>query len=241
MHEQTLENHVAIVTGASRGIGAETAIAFGHAGAKVVLAARTTPDVEDMARRIRENGGEALAVAADVTQPNQVEHLMHSAVNHYGQIDILVNNAGQGKFGNVTEFALDGWNTVIESNLTSIFLCSKYALGPMLSRKSGQIINVLSVAANTIFSGASAYCAAKAGALALTRVLSEEVRGENIRVTAVLPGATHTSFWDGMDQHPDFRQMLTPTHVAEAILSVAKLPLGMVIDEIKVAPPLGVL
>ena len=241
MHEQTLKNHVAIVTGASRGIGAETAIAFGHAGAKVVLAARTTPDVEDMARRIRENGGEALAVAADVTQPNQVEHLMHSAVNHYGQIDILVNNAGQGKFGNVTEFALDGWNTVIESNLTSLFLCSKYALGPMLSRKSGQIINVLSVAANTIFSGASAYCAAKAGALALTRVLSEEVRGENIRVTAVLPGATHTSFWDGMDQHPDFRQMLTPTHVAEAILSVAKLPLGMVIDEIKVAPPLGVL
>ena len=89
MHEQTLKNHVAIVTGASRGIGAETAIAFGHAGAKVVLAARTTPDVEDMARRIRENGGEALAVAADVTQPNQVEHLMHSAVNHYGQIDIF--------------------------------------------------------------------------------------------------------------------------------------------------------
>ena len=241
MGEQTLKNHVAIVTGASRGIGAETAIAFGKVGAKVVLAARTAPDVETVARRIRENGGEALAVAADVTQSNQVEHLMRLAVNHYGQIDILVNNAGQGKFGEVTEFELDGWNTVIESNLTSLFLCSKYALRPMLGRKSGQIINVLSVAAKTIFSGASAYCAAKAGALALTRVLSEEVRGENIRVTAVLPGATHTSFWDGMDEHPDFGQMLKPTHVAEAILSVAKQPLGMVIEEIKVAPPLGVL
>lgn len=241
MDEQTLKNHVAIVTGASRGIGAETAIAFGHAGAKVVLAARTTPDVEAVARRIRENGGEALAVATDVTQTNQVEHLMRLAVNHYGQIDILINNAGQGKYGNVTEFELDGWNTVIESNLTSLFLCSKYALEPMLSRKSGQIINVLSVAAKTTFGGASAYCAAKAGGLALTRVLSEEVRGENIRVTAVLPGATHTSFWDGVDQPPDFHQMLTATHVAEAILSVAKLPLGMVIEEIKVTPPLGIL
>lgn len=241
MDEHTLKNQVAIVTGASRGIGAETAMAFGRAGAKVVLAARTTPDVEAIAGDIRENGGEALAVSVDVTQPEQVEQLMHTAVDCYGQIDILVNNAGQGKFGQVTEFELAGWNTVIESNLTSLFLCSKYALGPMLSRKSGQIINVLSVAAKTTFGAAGAYCAAKAGALALTRVLSEEVRGDNVRVTAVLPGATHTSFWDGMDEHPDFDQMLKPTHVAEAILSVAKQPLGMVIEEIKVAPPLGVL
>ena len=241
MNEQTLKNQVAIVTGASRGIGAETAIAFGQVGAKVVLAARTTPDVEAIAGRIRENGGEALAVGVDVTQPEQVERLMHSAVERYGQIDILVNNAGQGKFGKVTEFEPASWSTVIESNLTSLFLCSKYVLEPMLSRKSGQIINVLSVAATTTFSAAGAYSAAKAGALALTKVLSEEVRGENIRVTAVLPGATHTSFWDGIDQHPDFDLMLKPTHVAEAILSVAKQPLGMVIEEIRVTPPLGIL
>ena len=241
MDEQTLKNHVAIVTGASRGIGEETAVAFGKVGAKVILAARTSPDVEAVARRIRENGGEALAVTADVTQSNQVEQLMHSALDRYGQIDILVNNAGHGEFGKLTEFELNGWNSVIESNLTSLFLCSKSVLVPMLNRRSGQIINVLSVAAKTTFSGAGAYCSAKAGALALTRVLSEEVRGENIRVTAVLPGATHTSFWDGSDKHPDFDQMLKPAHVAEAILSVAKQPLGMVIEEIKVAPPLGVL
>ena len=241
MDEQTLKNQVAIVTGASRGIGAETAIAFGKVGAKVILAARTKPDVEAIAHRIRENGGKAMAVTVDVTQSKQVERLIHSAVERYGKIDILVNNAGQGKFGKVMEFELASWDTVIESNLTSLFLCSKCVLGPMLSRKSGQIINVLSVAAKTTFSAAGAYCAAKAGALALTRVLSEEVRGENIRVTAVLPGATHTSFWDGMDQHPDFDQMLKPTHIAAAILSVAKQPLGMVIEEIKVTPPLGIL
>ena len=241
MNEQTLRNQVAIVTGASRGIGAETAIVFGQAGAKVVLAARTTSDVETVAGRVRDNGSEALAVGVDVTQPEQVERLMRSAVERFGKVDILVNNAGLGKFGEVAEFEMDNWSAVIESNLTSLFLCSKYALGPMLSRQSGQIINVLSVAATTSFNGSGAYCAAKAGALALTRVLSEEVRAKNVRVTAVLPGATHTSFWDGMDQHPDFDQMLKPSHVAEAILSVAKQPLGMVIEEIKVAPPLGIL
>ena len=241
MNEQTLQNQVVIVTGASRGIGAETAIVFGQAGAKVVLAARTMSDVETVAGRVRENGSEALAVGVDVTRPEQVERLMRSAVERFGKVDILVNNAGLGKFGEVAEFELDNWSAVIESNLTSLFLCSKYALGPMLSRQSGQIINVLSVAATTSFNGSGAYCAAKAGALALTRVLSEEVRAKNVRVTAVLPGATHTSFWDGMDQHPDFDQMLKPTHVAEAILSVAKQPLGMVIEEIRVAPPLGIL
>ena len=229
-----------IVTGASRGIGAETAIAFGREGAKVVLAARTVTDVETVAGRVQENGSEALAMGVDVTQPEQVEQLIQSTVEHFGQIDILVNNAGRGIFGNVSEFEPARWNTVIESNLTSLFLCSKYALGPMLGRRSGQIINVLSVAATTTFNGAGAYCAAKAGALALTKVLSEEVRAEKIRVTAVLPGATHTSFWNGIDPHPDFDQMLKPTHVAETILAVAKQPLGMVIEEIRVTPPLGI-
>ena len=241
MNEQTLQDQVVIVTGASRGIGAETAIAFGRAGAKVVLAARTMADLETIAARVHENGSEALAVDVDVTRPEKVERLIREVDERYGKVDILVNNAGLGMFGKVTEFELDNWNRVIESNLTSLFLCSKYALAPMLSRQSGQIINVLSVAATTTFDGAGAYCAAKAGALALTKVLSEEVRAENIRVTAVVPGATHTSFWDGMDQHPDFDLMLKPTHVAETILSVAKQPLGMVIEEVKVAPPLGIL
>ncbi|MDE0300338.1 MAG: SDR family NAD(P)-dependent oxidoreductase [Candidatus Poribacteria bacterium] len=239
--EQTLKNQVVIITGASRGIGAETAIAFGKVGSKVILGARTIPELEAIAQRIRDNGGEALTVRADVTQPEQAERIVQSALARYGQIDILVNNAGLGKFGRVSEFDLGDWDAVIASNLTSLFFCSKYVLGPMLKRKSGQIINVLSVAAKNVFSGAGAYCAAKAGALALTRVLSDEVREENIRVTAVLPGATHTSFWDKIDQHPDFDQMLKPAHVANAILSVAKQPLGMVVEEINVAPPLGIL
>jgi NADP-dependent 3-hydroxy acid dehydrogenase YdfG len=111
----------------------------------------------------------------------------------------------------------------------------------MLERKSGQIINVLSIAAKVPFKASSAYCAAKAGALAFTKVLSEEVRGQNIRVTAVLPGSIHTLFWDGVQQHPDFDLMLKPEHIAQTILFVATQPIGMVIEDIVVTPPLGIL
>jgi len=236
-----LKNQVVVITGASRGIGAETALAFGRVGAKVVLTARTKSSVEAVAERIRENGGDALAVVADVTLADQAENLMRLALERYEKIDVLVNNAGVGHFGPLVNFDPVLWKTVLESNLTSIYLCSKYALGSMLTRKSGQILNILSIAATTTFKASGAYCAAKAGARALTKVLSEEVRGENIRVTAVLPGSTHTSFWDRIEPHPDFDLMLKPVHVAETILFVAKQPLGMVIDEITVTPPRGIL
>jgi len=236
-----LKDKVAIITGASRGIGRATALAFARAGAKVVLAARTPSDLETVVNDIRANGGEVLAVPTDVTQANQVANLIHQTLEIYRQIDILVNNAGIGYFGMVVDFEEADWDSVIGSNLKSVYLCSKCVLKPMLERQSGQIINVLSIAAKVPFKASSAYCAAKAGALALTKVLSEEVRGQNIRVTAVSPGSIHTSFWDGIEGHPDFDLMLKPEHVAETILFVAKQPLGMVIEEITVTPPLGIL
>ncbi|MCH8294529.1 SDR family NAD(P)-dependent oxidoreductase [Candidatus Poribacteria bacterium] len=236
-----LKDKVAIITGASRGIGRATALAFARAGAKVVLAARTPSDLETVVNDIRANGGEVLAVPTDVTQANQVANLIHQTLKIYRQIDILVNNAGIGYFGMVVDFEEADWDSVIGSNLKSVYLCSKCVLKPMLERQSGQIINVLSIAAKVPFKASSAYCAAKAGALALTKVLSEEVRGQNIRVTAVSPGSIHTSFWDGIEGHPDFDLMLKPEHVAETILFVAKQPLGMVIEEITVTPPLGIL
>jgi short-subunit dehydrogenase len=111
----------------------------------------------------------------------------------------------------------------------------------MLTRQSGQIINVLSIAAKIPFKASSAYCAAKAGALAFTKVLSEEVRDKNIRVTAVSPGSIKTSFWDDIEQHPGFELMLKPEHVAETILFATTQPVGMVTEEIVVTPPLGIL
>ncbi len=236
-----LKDKVAIITGASRGIGHATALAFARAGAKVVLTSRTQHDLEAVANLIGTDGGEALVVPTDVTQTDAVETLVNRTLSAYGQIDILVNNAGTGVFETVVDSDPEVWTQVVASNLKSTYLCSKYVLPAMLERQSGQIINVLSIAAKVVFKASSAYCAAKAGALAFTKVLAEEVRSENIRVTAVSPGSVDTPFWADIEGHPDLNLMLTPEHVAETILFVATQPAGMVTDEIVVTPPLGIL
>ena len=236
-----LDGKVVVVTGASKGIGKAIASAFAAAGAKVVLAARTRETLEQVAAELKENGAEAVAVPTDVTDVDAVQRLIEQALKAYQRVDILVNNAGIGYFGPVIDFAPDDWDTVLNSNLKSVYLCAKYALPPMLAQGSGQIINVLSIAAKVAFEASAAYCAAKAGALALTKVLAAEVRQQNIRVTAVLPGSVHTPFWDDVPEPPDFEQMLKPEHVAGSVVSICQQPLGMVTEEIVVMPPLGIL
>lgn len=236
-----LEGKVAIVTGASKGIGKAIAVALADAGAKIVLAARTPQTVEDVAAELRETGANATAVPTDVTDVDAVQNLVQRTLDTYQNLDILVNNAGNGIFGTVADFDPSDWDNVINSNLKGVYLCAKYALPHLLAQGEGQIVNVLSIAAKVAFPASSAYCAAKAGALALTKVLAAEVRDKNIRVTAVLPGSVETPFWDDIPQHPDFEKMLKPEHVANAVLSVCQQPIGMVTEEIVVMPPLGIL
>ncbi len=238
---ETLEGKVAVITGASRGIGKATAFAFAAAGARLVLAARTPDAVENVAAQLRQEGGAAIAVPTDVTQVDAVARLFQRTLDAYQRVDILVNNAGSGRFGPVVDFTPSDWDSVLNSNLKGVFLCAKSALPAMFAQGSGHIVNVLSIAAREPFAASSAYCAAKAGALAFTKVLAAEVRQHHIRVTAVLPGSVHTSFWDEISVHPDFEEMLKPAHVAEAIVSVCQQPQGMVTDEIVVMPPLGIL
>ena len=236
-----LDGKVVVVTGASKGIGRAIAFAFAAVGAKVVLAARTRETLEQVTAELRESGAEALAVPTDVTNVNAVKQLIQRTLDAYQRVDILINNAGIGHFGPVVDFDPDAWDAVLNSNLKAVYLCAKYALPSMLEQGNGQIINVLSIAAKVAFQASSAYCAAKAGALALTKVLASEVRQQNIRVTAVLPGSVHTPFWDSVPEHPDFEQMLTPEHVAGTVVSVCQQPPGMVTEEIVVMPPLGIL
>ncbi len=237
----SLEGKVAIITGASKGIGKAIAFTLADAGAKIVLAARTRDVVEKVASDIRNTGADATAIPTDVTDIDAVKNLIISTVDAYQNLDILINNAGNGIFGNVTDFDEADWDSVINSNLKGVFLCTKYALPHLLKQDGGQIINVLSIAAKVAFPASGAYCAAKAGALALTKVLAAEVREQNVRVTAVLPGSVETPFWDDISQHPDFEKMLKPEHVANVVLSVCQQPLGMVTEEVVVMPPLGIL
>lgn len=240
-----LDGKVVVVTGASKGIGKATASAFAAVGAKVVLAARTRETLEQVARELSVGGvsnpDSILVVPTDVTDAEAVQRLIERTLDVYQHVDILVNNAGIGHFGPVVDFAPDDWDTVLNSNLKAVYLCAKYALPSMLAQGGGQIINVLSIAAKVAFEASAAYCAAKAGALALTKVLASEVRQQDVRVTAVLPGSVHTPFWDDVPQHPDFDQMLKPEHVADTIISICQQPPGMVTEEIIVMPPLGIL
>ncbi len=242
LQTNNLSDKVAIVTGASKGIGKAIAVALADAGAKVALAARTRQTVEQVSVELRETGADAIAVPTDVTDVDAVQNLIQCTLETYQNLDILINNAGSGIFGTVADFDPSDWDNVINSNLKGVYLCSKYALPHLLTQQGGgQIINVLSIAAKVAFPASSAYCAAKAGALALTKVLAAEVRDKNIRVTAVLPGSVETPFWDDIPQHPDFEKMLKPEHVANAVLSVCQQPIGMVTEEIVVMPPLGIL
>ena len=236
-----LEGKVAIVTGASKGIGKAIATSLADVGVKVVLAARTQHTVEQVAADLRKSGADATAIPTDVTDVDAVQNLIQRTLDSYQKLDILINSAGNGIFGSVADFDPNDWDSVINSNLKGVYLCTKYALPYLLVQGSGQIINVLSIAAKVAFPASSAYCAAKAGALALTKVLAAEVRDQNIRVTAVLPGSVDTPFWEDIPQHPDFDKMLKPEHVAQTVRSVCQQPVGMVTEEIVVMPPLGIL
>lgn len=239
--QNSLQGKVAIVTGASKGIGKAIASALANRQAKVILAARTRNVVEQVAADLRKTGADVLAIPTDVTNDDAVKSLIHETLDAFQNLDILINNAGAGVFGNVVDYDPSDWDTVVNSNLKGVFLCSKYAIPHLIAQGGGQIINVLSIAAKVAFPASGAYCAAKAGALALTKVLAAEVRQHNVRVTAVLPGSVETPFWDEIPQHPDFEKMLKPEHVADTILSICQQPPEMVTEEIVVMPPLGIL
>ena len=236
-----IEGKVAIITGASRGVGKATAMALSRHGASVVLAARTQNELETVADEIQANSGDAIVIRTDVTLLNQVQRLINLTLDHHGKIDVLINNSGIGIFESVTDSDIENWNKVIDSNLKSVYLCSKAVLAPMLEQKSGQIIHILSIASKIAFPFSSSYCAAKAAALAFTKVLREEIREHGIRVTAVLPGSINSSFWIGMEHHPDFDLMLTPEHIAKTIVDIVESPDDMTIEEVTVTPPLGIL
>jgi NAD(P)-dependent dehydrogenase (short-subunit alcohol dehydrogenase family) len=190
-----LENRVAVVTGGGQGIGKAIALAFAGEGAKVVVAARTLPKLEETVKEIKARGGEALAVQTDVTKEKEVERLMAQTVSTYGRIDILVNNSGiGGPTANVVDMDLDKWNEVISVDLTGSMLCCKHALKYMIPQQSGNIINIGAEGGRTGdgrsgYPMRTPYCCAKMGIIGLTESLSIEVGEYNIRVNAVSPAA----------------------------------------------------
>lgn len=193
-----LKDRVAIITGGGTGIGKAISLAFAKEGAKVVVAARTLPRLEEMVEAIEAKGGKAKAVQTDIADHEQVKRMVAQTIDEFGQVDVLVNNAARGTYNNadVVDMGLEEWHDSLAINLTGPMLCCKEVLKDMIPRRSGSIINVSSVAGMSGVPKESPYAASKWGLIGLTETLAIEAGKHNIRVNCISPGATRTSEFD---------------------------------------------
>lgn len=218
----SLKERVALVTGASQGIGRATSLALAAAGARVIAAARNREKLAAVVQEITAAGGEAFAVGMDVADAEQIKAGFRQGLERFGRLDILVNNAAITRDGLALRMKLEDWESVLRTNLTGAHLCMQQALAVMLRQRHGRIINVTSVVAKTGNAGQANYVAAKAGLIGLTRAMATEVASRSITVNAVAPGFIVSPMTDPL-----------PQKVREAL--VARIPLGRMGQDVEVA------
>jgi 3-oxoacyl-[acyl-carrier protein] reductase len=192
----SLKDKVALVTGASQGIGRDTSLALSEAGAKVAVAARNEEKLAALVQEIAASGGEAFAVKMDVAEADQVKAGFKAVLEKFGKLDILVNNAAITRDGLAMRMKLDDWDAVIRTNLTGAQLCIQQALPAMMKARAGRIINISSVVAQSGNAGQANYVAAKAGLIGLTKAIAIEISSRNVTVNAVAPGFIATPMTD---------------------------------------------
>jgi len=192
----SLKDKVAVVTGASQGIGRETAMALAGAGAKVVVAARNEEKLAALVSEIAAAGGEAFAVKMDVADAEQVKAGFKRVIEKFGRLDILVNNAAVTRDGLAMRMKKDDWDAVLQTNLTGAHLCIQQALPTMMKARAGRIINISSIVAQMGNAGQANYVAAKAGLIGLTKAIAIEIASRGITVNAVAPGFIETPMTD---------------------------------------------
>ncbi|HYI93987.1 MAG TPA: 3-oxoacyl-[acyl-carrier-protein] reductase [Bryobacteraceae bacterium] len=231
-----MNNRVAFITGASRGIGRACAVALSQAGARVVLAARNREKLEEVAGEIRTAGREAFVVEIDLSSQESIKQAFAKAHADFGATEVLVNNAGVTKDGLAVRMKADDWNHVITTNLTGAFFCTQQVLQPMMRARWGRIINITSVVGEMGNAGQANYSASKAGLIGLTKSLAQEMGGRGITVNAVAPGFVQTDMTgilsDEMKEkllaNIPLRRMGEPGDVAAAVKFLAAEESGYV-------------
>ncbi len=249
-----LDGRVAIVTGGSRGIGLAIAAALLARGARVAISGRSAEHLEAAEGHLtgskgqgpRRNGpkgdgpkgsGEGatvLGIQGDVAREADVERLVNQTVETFGGLDILINNAGVGRFANVADLSTEAWHSIIDTNLTGVFLCTRAAIPHLKRRGGGWIINISSLAGRNSFAGGAAYCASKAGLNAFTESLMLEVRYDNIRVSTIMPGSVQTAFGGNEEAGADWK--LAAEDVAEVVTDLLAHPARSLPSRVEMRP-----
>jgi NAD(P)-dependent dehydrogenase (short-subunit alcohol dehydrogenase family) len=231
--------HRAIVTGGTRGIGYAIARALAEQGSSVMITgldrARLEAAVGQLSSLAGERADRVAGSAVDVRIRTDVDALVADAAARFGGLDLLVNNAGVGSFGDVESLADDDWSRVIDTNLTGVFYATRAAIPVMRKNGGGWIINIASLAGRNYFPGGAAYCASKAGLVALSESVMQEVRYDGIRVSVVMPGSVATEF-SGRTVSEDDGWKLSPDDVAEVVMDLLRHPGRSLPSKIEIRP-----
>jgi 3-oxoacyl-[acyl-carrier protein] reductase len=231
-----LNESVALVTGAGRGIGRAIAATLARQGSTVVLTARTRKELEAVRVEIEVQGGKAVSLQADITRDDQVEQLFNELSSRFRRLDVLVNNAGFGMFAPVRDLSVDDFDSMWKLNMRALFLCTQKALKLMEPQKSGIIVNVSSLAGKNAFIGGAGYSATKWALMGFSKTLMLEVREHNIRVITICPGSVDTSFSQQERNSARSDRILHPQDVADTILAAMTLPERAMVSEIDIRP-----
>jgi len=235
-----LQGQVALVTGATRGIGLAIAQALAAQGCNLALTGRDEPALRRVSRELASAKIKVLAHPCDVRDPQSIDSLFRASRRLFKRLDILINNAGIAHANlTVDKLPLPLWKDVIETNLTGTFLVTQAALAIM--KRGATIVNNLSIVANRVFAGSAAYIASKHGALGLTNTLREELRGKGIRVIALMPGATNTDIWNSFWPEAPRKKMMSPATIAAAFVNAILLPPNATVETIEILPTAGLL
>ena len=240
-----IKNKVAIITGASSGIGFATALALSKAGAKVAIGARRTDLLSELEKKIKENGGEVYSQKLDVTKKNECNSFVDNVLKKWGTVDILVNNAGLMPLSFFKNLKIDEWDQMIDVNIKGVLYCTGAVITHMLENKSGHIINISSVAGRIVFPAGSVYCATKHAITAFSEGLRQELSvRKNIRVTCIEPGVVATELTNtitdeslqGFVENAKKMESLQAEDIANAIVYAVESPNHVNINEILIRP-----
>jgi NAD(P)-dependent dehydrogenase (short-subunit alcohol dehydrogenase family) len=235
-----MRSQVALVTGATRGIGLAIARALAEEGCNLILTARSESVLARVGRELASTKVQILAHGCDVRDPHSVDALFRAIRQRFKRLDILINNAGIAHPNlPVEKLPFPVWKDVFETNLDGMFLVTQAALAMM--KRGGTIVNNLSIAATRVFPGSAAYNASKHGALGLTNTLREELRSRGIRVIAVLPGATDTDIWTTLWPQAPRRKMMSAATVATSVVQAILLPTNATVEALQIRPTAGTL